>query len=484
MSELFDDHSPLRLGTAGKVPDDVAGRVGLTGAFTLVGRLQIRYAEGVWNEWHLLFDGGATGWLSEDNGRFALTRDVGQVPAEITPARLRAGTRLKLAGGNFEVSSITRATLISAQGELPVSAKALAFDPSREWWLADARAGDGRVATLDWAEPSAARLFLGQGVALASLSLTGMREDREKALAGRALACPYCGAAVEVKLASTRSLSCAACASVIDVSGGVAGDLKHHQQGRRYESPIPLGSLGTIDGVRWQAVGFARRNGVDEDNERFTWSEVLLHDPVEGFAFVVFASDGTSFVRAVQDAPQMIDRRTVLYQGRRYHGEAAYDATVEYVAGEFYWQVRRNQKTRNTDFHNGTWILSREEGRLEGGGSEVTWSHGERKSVSEVGGWFGIADLAVAVAGATGAVGLGALGGAPAGATLDADLASDALRAGLRTLGSPVSGSRGVWIVILIVVAVLLLVFWLADDDDGGGSFHGRGGGYSGGFHK
>ena len=59
-AELFDDHSPLQLGTTGT----------LQGVrFTLVGRLQYRYADGTWNEWHALFEGSATqagksAWLS------------------------------------------------------------------------------------------------------------------------------------------------------------------------------------------------------------------------------------------------------------------------------------------------------------------------------------------------------------------------------------------------------------------------------------
>ena len=46
-AELFDDHSPLQLGAAGRYQG---------APFTLVGRLQYRYADGTWNEWHALFD--------------------------------------------------------------------------------------------------------------------------------------------------------------------------------------------------------------------------------------------------------------------------------------------------------------------------------------------------------------------------------------------------------------------------------------------
>ncbi|MEO7336970.1 MAG: DUF4178 domain-containing protein, partial [Caldimonas sp.] len=70
-AELFDDHTPLQIGASGRY---------LGAAFTLLGRLQYRYADGTWNEWHALFDGTdgtqKSGWLSEDNGRYVFAFDV------------------------------------------------------------------------------------------------------------------------------------------------------------------------------------------------------------------------------------------------------------------------------------------------------------------------------------------------------------------------------------------------------------------------
>ena len=82
-AELFDDHSPLALGASGRWRG--AG-------FTLVGRLQYRYAAGTWNEWHALFDTAGddpdtpprSAWLSEDNGRYVFAFDApldGPAPA-------------------------------------------------------------------------------------------------------------------------------------------------------------------------------------------------------------------------------------------------------------------------------------------------------------------------------------------------------------------------------------------------------------------
>ena len=62
-AELFDDHSPLQLGAAGRWQGV---------AFTVLGRLQLAYEGGRWNEWHVLFDGGRSAWLAEDNGRYVM----------------------------------------------------------------------------------------------------------------------------------------------------------------------------------------------------------------------------------------------------------------------------------------------------------------------------------------------------------------------------------------------------------------------------
>ena len=93
VAELFDDHSPLQRGAGGRLQ-------GLP--FTLVGRLQYRYAEGTWNEWHALFDHGVdgtrSGWLSEDNGAYVFAFDSALAEAPPPFESLRAGQRLALGG--------------------------------------------------------------------------------------------------------------------------------------------------------------------------------------------------------------------------------------------------------------------------------------------------------------------------------------------------------------------------------------------------
>ena len=61
--------SPIRLGTRGSD----AGR-----RFEVVGRLVYAWERGRWNEWHLAYDDGGTGWLSDAQAEYALTA---QLPA-------------------------------------------------------------------------------------------------------------------------------------------------------------------------------------------------------------------------------------------------------------------------------------------------------------------------------------------------------------------------------------------------------------------
>src|SRR5437867_3521525 len=64
MADLKVDGSPIRLGAQGRYREV---------HFGLIGRIQLRYERGIWNEWHILFDDGRSGWLGEAQGTYAIT---------------------------------------------------------------------------------------------------------------------------------------------------------------------------------------------------------------------------------------------------------------------------------------------------------------------------------------------------------------------------------------------------------------------------
>jgi hypothetical protein len=88
MSSVLEDYSPIQIGTAGVL----GGR-----PFTVVGRIQLRYSAGMWNEWYLLFDDGKTSWLGDSSGMYTITAEYqgdAQLPSfeELHPGRTPTST--------------------------------------------------------------------------------------------------------------------------------------------------------------------------------------------------------------------------------------------------------------------------------------------------------------------------------------------------------------------------------------------------------
>jgi ribosomal protein S27AE len=386
-AELFDDHSPLQLGASGTYQG---------AAFTLVGRLQYGYEGGTWNEWHALFDTGRSGWLSEDNGRYVFAFDLppqGEVPAA---TELFAGQRRAVDGRSWDVASVTAVRLLAAQGELPRPPKL-----NGSFIVADLRNQQGEVGTLDYGDLARPQWSVGRSVALSELAMRGLAEASEKALKGRGFPCPNCGAALSITLATTKSVTCGQCKSVVDVSQGVGADLAFFKQNvagdSGLEPQIPLGSvgrlrLGGVDALPWQVVGYLERCELpapgDDDAEQSFWREYLLYHRTAGFAFLVDAEDGWSWVVPITGAPEGRGDK-VSYQGVDYRKLYSYDATTTYVLGEFYWRVERHQRGSNVDYV-GTGANRQKRLNREATADEIVWSGGETIEANTVAAAFRI----------------------------------------------------------------------------------------------
>jgi hypothetical protein len=408
MGELFDDHSPLQLFATGSYNKR---------NFTLIGRLQYKTAEGTWAEWNAFFDDGSNGWLAEDNGAYVFTqpdtRQMNMPPAD----RYVVGRQVNVSGKPFSVASNVKATLISAQGELPkLPPLGQPFD------VVELRSASGEVISIDYtATPPV--VSQGTAVLLDDLALKGLKDTSAKEEKGRQFNCPHCGAPVTVALTTSKSVSCGSCNSVIDLSAGIGGELKSAIQDEPIEPLIALGTVGQLQGTHWQVVGFQHRMGVAPgDDEHFGWSEYLLYNQKKGFSFLVDSEEGWSLVRPTTGAPSMASStaRSASYLGTSYTLKYSYEAETNYVCGEFYWVVQRGQKTQNKDFAAGKRLLS-----MEQSPTEVVWSSGDQMAFEVVAKAFGLEDK------------------------------KDLLKRGDTT---PFSAARSVSVVTIIVVLVILLI--------------------------
>ena len=473
MAELFDDHSPLQLLATGRWQDR---------PFTLVGRLQYQSGSGRWTEWNALFDDGGNGWLGEDNGAYVFS-----VPASLQPGvqpeptrpettgsgtpgtpagravpaahQFRVGATTAIDGTSFDVASNEQAALLSAQGELPkLPPLGQNFD------MVELRSADGELLSIDYSTlpPSLTR---GRAVRLDELALAGLKEVSIREEQGRSFACPNCAAPVAVTLTASKSITCRACNSLIDLTTNVGGELRHALQDEPIEPLIALGSSGQLQGLSWQVVGFMHRMGSEpgaEDDERFGWSEYLLYNRKRGFMFLVDSEDGWSIVKPVTGAPALsAGGQGASYLGTRYTLVSSYEAETVYVAGEFYWPVERGQKTSNSDFASGASLLS-----MERTPREITWSSGSKIDSDAVAKIFNLEQkkelLERADAGPTSGGGSGGI---------------------FMGLGC---GTLIVWFIILVVLLLVIRSCILSFSTEGGArSGGGSYGGYSsGGGHK
>ncbi|MDR3416913.1 MAG: DUF4178 domain-containing protein [Nevskia sp.] len=393
-AQLFDDHSPLQLGAAGRYRDR---------AFTLIGRLQWGYGpgieqpgpapriEGSWNEWYILFDDDASAWLSEDNDQYVVSFDV---PTDAAPPadQLVLGRSRTLAGKQWQVASRVLARVLAAQGELPRPPQ-----PDRACWIVELRNVQDQVATLDYTDPQQPQLSVGQAARLAELALSGLRGDSggpepAKAVAGRSFDCPSCGAPVSAQLESTRCLTCGQCHSVIDLSQGIGAELQAWQQAQGPPPALPLGRTGLLsiadEPARiWQIVGYAVKRGYPQEQgeHSFSWNEYLLFNQKEGFAFLVESEEGWVGFRTITGAPRNTGVGTLemSWKDIGFDRVEQYPARVVYVEGEFYWLVEKDQGSKIADYAGrgaqARYRLSREET-----GDEIVWSFGRLIPANQV----------------------------------------------------------------------------------------------------
>lgn len=161
VAQLQPDGSPLQIHSEGCYEGT---------PFTVIGRLQMRYTEGYWNEWHLRFSETRTGWLGEAQGLYAVSFAVKDMPAIAAFEKLSIGSVIVLDNANYRVRGKEEAAYISAEGELPFR-----VTMGQTGRFADLAGPGGSFATIDYSD-EAPLAFTGRYAEFAELSLTRLKE--------------------------------------------------------------------------------------------------------------------------------------------------------------------------------------------------------------------------------------------------------------------------------------------------------------------
>ncbi|MGE5385311.1 MAG: DUF4178 domain-containing protein [Betaproteobacteria bacterium] len=358
MAALVEDRSPLQLGTEGQWQGV---------HFALIGRIQLRYSQGLWNEWHLLFDDMRTGWLSEAGGEYVLT--FLKFAPEPLPnfEEIEVGQRYSFASHVWQATDIEDAECIAGQGELPFKVGAGYKAP-----IVDLRDGDN-FASLDYSE-TPPLLFVGAPVKFESLALTNLREGGaipEINVQAQVFRCPSCGSPLSARSADIKAVGCAACGAVVDTSD------KNYQllsralgnNDERYAPRLALGSQGTLEGKPVEAIGFLVKQ-TQSDGVAYDWREYLLAGENGTYRWLT-EYNGHWNVADVLSRQASVGKGMLefFYGKERFKHFSTYRAEVIQVAGEFTWRVARGDSVEVSDYVSPPNMLS-----CERSANEMSWS--------------------------------------------------------------------------------------------------------------
>ncbi len=160
VADLPPDPSPIQLLTSGTYNNK---------RFDVIGRIIYEYEQGGWNEWHIVFSDGVSGWLSDAQLQYAVSFLVQGIALPASSQVFR-GQHFNFANIDFEVSVVTTASYKGVEGELPFP-----FYGKSHMRFADLRTRADDFASLDYSS-DAPMLFIGKSVSYEALQLQNVRQ--------------------------------------------------------------------------------------------------------------------------------------------------------------------------------------------------------------------------------------------------------------------------------------------------------------------
>jgi DNA-directed RNA polymerase subunit RPC12/RpoP len=252
----------------------------------------------------------------------------------------------------FVVEERNHATTAFAEGQLP------GFN--REHAYVDATGPKGVFCTLDEAD-GVTEAFVGSFVTLKALGFDPHElSSSPKRQALRQARCTECNGPLELKAPdATKRVACPYCGALLEVQGTSLSFLQLLDK-PPFEARIPLGATGALhdptepapqgEAPKWTCLAFLVRSCRVEGN-RYPWDEYLLWNQVEGFRWLMHSNGHWTWLTPTPAGEVDLSRHhQAKYRGLSYRQYQTVYATTEYVAGECYWQVSAGEQAQASEF--------------------------------------------------------------------------------------------------------------------------------------
>jgi hypothetical protein len=375
MSAILEDYSPLQIGSSGFL--DGLG-------FALIGRIQLQYTDGFWNEWYLQFDDGTNGWLSDALGLYVITRAVRHLEGAPLFNVLSINQIIVYDSISFRVTDCRHATCTGGQGELP-----FVVGPGWQTSVADLRV-QARFMSLDYSDGYPPQVYEGRAVTLSGLKFQLLRDiDQIQSATGKVkgkitnLECPNCGSPIPYVMGMAEHLACPACRAEVAISGDKAQLLVKHKELTTLKSALSLGDKATIDQHAYVVIGLMQMEEVSETLSSL-WTEYLLYSLEAGFLWLVDGGEEQWQKTIVLNELPEEKVGNAYFQEKLWERKWAYQGRVLYAVGAFNWRVKVGDTNFIIEYSSGSDTLVSERNQ-----NEINWSLSTPVSGFLIRQWFG-----------------------------------------------------------------------------------------------
>jgi hypothetical protein len=381
VAECQPDGSPISVGTQGGYQSK---------AFQVIGRIQLAYEGGYWNEWYLQFSDNSNGWLGEALGQYFISFAESDASAFSNFRDLELGVEFDYDDQDWVVLDRKTVKLSSFEGELPY-----VIQSQNPFLTIDLRNTKGEGLTVDFSDAQAS-LYRGRWMKFSELELTGLTRAADPMIAVPssetvAVKCSSCGAPHEITAPGrSQLLVCQYCDASLDARSPeltALGDMMDKASEIAKWAKIPIGTTANLSDGQYKVIGMMQ-SATESYGVTYRWKDYLLYNHLTGYRWLNENNGHYTYFEQLYAVPEssrskrrgfsyknrpvgMPSPQYILLDGKKNLHFSTAEVQVEKVVGEFYWRVRKGESSIAYDYIDPPTMVSASVGK-----DDITWTKG------------------------------------------------------------------------------------------------------------